>query len=349
MILFVSQWYPSDNNEFYAPFIKEHLLSMAEEKPVKAITGNLTEEKKIRVDISDNIENVRIPLNPNSNFIYNILKFNILCICQIFNIRNEKFDLVVFNVFTSVLSAIVCRMMIKSRTVFIEHWSFWVRRKIRWLSLLLFFFDEVFVVSKNVKESFSRKIRQKTKVIENVVDDNIFNFTSTVGNDFIFIGRLENIKRIDRIINAFYLSEEKDSNLIIIGSGSERDNLMNLVSELRLDDRVEFLGSLEKRDIASRLKNARGLLLFSETENKPCVICESHYVGLPVLSNGIGGVTDMVDKTNGFLVMNDSVESYACALKKFQYIDFDRESIRRKAKIKYSRKSFREFLINGTN
>ena len=39
----------------------------------------------------------------------------------------------------------------------------------------------------------------------------------------------------------------------------------------------------------------------SSSENAPCVIAEAHCSGLPVLSSNVGGISNMIDETNGIL------------------------------------------------
>ncbi len=60
------------------------------------------------------------------------------------------------------------------------------------------------------------------------------------------VSRLVNWKRLDRIINSlpFMLEENKNITLIIVGDGREKENLIDLVKKLQLDDNVKFVGSV---------------------------------------------------------------------------------------------------------
>tara|TARA_B100000963_G_C22640075_1_gene679938 strand:- start:11206 stop:13578 length:2373 start_codon:yes stop_codon:yes gene_type:complete len=58
------------------------------------------------------------------------------------------------------------------------------------------------------------------------------------------INRLDKRKRIDLLIRTFYKLQKvnKDIVLIIIGTGEEKDNLLNLVDDLKLNNKVFFTG-----------------------------------------------------------------------------------------------------------
>lgn len=349
MLLFISQWFPSDENNIYAPFIQEHLNALSGSDYVVAITGNLTFETVVAEEWAEKCVNYRVPLSPNDNFIYNIVKFNFYCLYLLLFKCNTKFETVFVNVFTSIFVAYFCKIRYRTRLVFIEHWSFWVRKRVKFLSLFLAVFDKVYVVSENVRNSFHHRISTNVKIIENVVDSEVFDFLSSYDESLLFVGRLESIKRVDFILRAFALSNLNKFKLNIIGDGSKRQSLEDLAAALNISDRVVFHGALPKNEIAEQMKKSAALLLFSETENKPCVICEAHSVGLPVFSNSVGGVPEMTDPSNAILVENCSISDYANKLGLLESRSFDRGFIRQKALERYSYKAFRDEVMYDSN
>ena len=52
-------------------------------------------------------------------------------------------------------------------------------------------------------------------------------------NNFITIGRLDKGKRVDEIITSFVKCNKMHSQLFVIGSGKEEDNLKKLISDLK--------------------------------------------------------------------------------------------------------------------
>ena len=61
---------------------------------------------------------------------------------------------------------------------------------------------------------------------------------------FLAVGRLEHERNFDRLIRAFHIYAKKspDTNLVILGNGSLRSELLGLVLSLNLDDRVLLPG-----------------------------------------------------------------------------------------------------------
>lgn len=71
----------------------------------------------------------------------------------------------------------------------------------------------------------------------------------------VFIGRLNNVKRIDRLIKAQQILKEKNGapffNLLVIGDGEEKETLINLSKELEIESNVVFLGAVYDEEINS--------------------------------------------------------------------------------------------------
>jgi glycosyltransferase involved in cell wall biosynthesis len=131
---------------------------------------------------------------------------------------------------------------------------------------------------------------------------------------FVFVGRLTEQKALPVALAA--LAEVEGARLILIGDGPERASLERLVLELRLGDRVRFLGSLPREDALRYLAGARAAVLSSAWENLPHAAVEALAVGTPVVSTSVGGVPEVVhDGENGLLVPLNDVAALAGALR----------------------------------
>lgn len=124
--------------------------------------------------------------------------------------------------------------------------------------------------------------------------------------NFIYVGRLSREKNLKTLINAFYnlkAKEEKakDWGLIIVGDGHQRDELQDLVNNLKLTD-VYFVGGKSWKEVPEYYALADVFILPSISEPWGLVVNEAMICGLPVIvSKRTGAYFDLVkEKINGF-------------------------------------------------
>ena len=101
----------------------------------------------------------------------------------------------------------------------------------------------------------------------------------------ITAGMLEPWKRQDDIIKAFNLIKNKiDANLIILGDGSQKENLKKLIEILNLKDSVFLVGNV--KNPLKYFYNSDVFVLASSVEGLPNVLVESMMCGCtPVSTN----------------------------------------------------------------
>ena len=135
------------------------------------------------------------------------------------------------------------------------------------------------------------------------------------------VARLEKVKGINYLIEAGKLlsSESLISNskflILIIGDGSERKNLENLVKKLNLEDRVKFLGQIPNEEILEYLVAADCFVLPSLKEGFGIVILEAMAAGVPIIGTKIGGILDIIDdQKTGILVEPKNPQEIAGAI-----------------------------------
>lgn len=118
----------------------------------------------------------------------------------------------------------------------------------------------------------------------------------------IHVGRFAKQKNHKGLIEAFKIFHERieNSQLCLIGNGEEIDNIKEMVSELHLQDCVEFCGN--QTDVYSYLNKADTFILPSLYEGIPLTIIEAMGTGLPIIATRVGGIPDLiVDGENGLL------------------------------------------------
>lgn len=123
---------------------------------------------------------------------------------------------------------------------------------------------------------------------------------------FIFAGRLESMKNVDRLITIYSKLPENIRNkhpFYIAGYGTEEENLKKQVEKMCLDGQVIFLGKIENKDMMLTDSDKRVMLMASSTEGMPTAIAEAFSVGLPVVSTAVGDIPSVVEHgKNGYLL-----------------------------------------------
>ena len=121
----------------------------------------------------------------------------------------------------------------------------------------------------------------------------------------LFMGRLNNIKGPDLLLEAFgQLKEEtKDYQLVFVGSDEGMlDLLIRLASQHRIDDRVHFLGYIGGKDKYQAYYAADLLVIPSRREAMSIVVLEAGAVGTPVLLTEECGFSEITDIGGGRVV-----------------------------------------------
>jgi len=125
----------------------------------------------------------------------------------------------------------------------------------------------------------------------------------------ISIGRLAKEKNWETLLHAVakVYQEYPDLRLVLIGDGSEKDQLQSLATELGITERVTFTGELPFSEVTAYLKAADIFGFASVTETQGLVTMEAMAAGLPVVAVDASGTRDIVDNgEQGFLVRNDA-------------------------------------------
>ena len=147
------------------------------------------------------------------------------------------------------------------------------------------------------------------------------------GPTLAFAGRLTAQKSLGVALEA--VAANDGVVLLIAGEGDERAPLERRVEELRLDDRVRFLGAQPRDRVLELFRAADASILSSSWENFPHTVVEALAVGTPVLATATGGVAEVVrDGENGLLVPSGDAAALADAVRRFFGDEALRERLR---------------------
>jgi glycosyltransferase involved in cell wall biosynthesis len=126
------------------------------------------------------------------------------------------------------------------------------------------------------------------------------------------VGRLEPVKRLDRLISAAAKLRPRFPSLrvLIAGDGASRPDLERLARDLSLGDAVEFAGWRD--DVANFHRELGVFCVPSEHEGFGLAALEAMASGLPVVASRVGGLPELVeDGRTGFLVPAGDVDALA--------------------------------------
>lgn len=129
--------------------------------------------------------------------------------------------------------------------------------------------------------------------------------------EIITVSRLVPKNGIDILVEAFSILVNKfkikNLNLTIIGSGEEKEFLINLTKKLALGSKVKFLGKIPNEEILDYLVKADVFVRPSRSEGLGNAFLEAMAVGIPIIGTPVGGIPDfLIDRETGlFSKIND--------------------------------------------
>lgn len=126
---------------------------------------------------------------------------------------------------------------------------------------------------------------------------------------FCTVSRLEMEKNITFLIDALKVLKERNNDsfkFLIIGEGTQRNNLQERVTALGLEEEVVFLGNVPNEKLTSYYNACDMFLFASTTETQGIVVLEAMAAGLPVIAVNATGVRDVVvNGVNGYMTEED--------------------------------------------
>jgi L-malate glycosyltransferase len=183
--------------------------------------------------------------------------------------------------------------------------------------------DGVTAVSRFLKEKTltNYNVHKEIEVIPNFVDTQLFtrmdkpdvrNTVAPLGEKvLIHISNFRLVKRVTDVIRIFDLVQKKiPSKLLLVGDGPDRSSCENLSRELKLGDRVMFLG--KQAELVELLSASDLFLMPSQSESFGLSALEAMSCGVPVISSSVGGLPELnVHGETGYIAEIGDVERMA--------------------------------------
>lgn len=133
---------------------------------------------------------------------------------------------------------------------------------------------------------------------------------------FIFsVSRLQRIKRLDLLIEAFRLVKNKAIRAVIIGQGPERDVLRTRIREYGLDGRIALLGAADEAAVVDHYARCRAVFFCPFNEDYGFVTPEAFASGKAVLTSlDSGGPAEIVRNGETGYVVEPAPEAVAAKI-----------------------------------
>jgi len=133
----------------------------------------------------------------------------------------------------------------------------------------------------------------------------------------IYTGRISPEKNLPFLLRSFAGTARAYDHvcMLLVGGGSELDNLKDRVKHMGLAERVRFTGMRPYEELPGYLAMADAFVTASVTEVHPLSVIEALASGLPVLGIQSPGVGDTVeDGVTGFIVPEEDLAAFTAKM-----------------------------------
>jgi glycosyltransferase involved in cell wall biosynthesis len=165
-------------------------------------------------------------------------------------------------------------------------------------------------------------------------------------DEILFVGRLESVKGLYYLLNAFKIVFSKNNMAVLrlVGEGTTKKKLIEYAEKLQVADNVFFENY--QTDLIPFYKNAKVTALSSLYEGFPNVLIESISCGTPVVAFDCnsGPSEIIIDGVNGFLARYKDVPHLAELLLKTLDYPWDIEKIKKTADKFYTDKIVDKYI-----
>ena len=246
--------------------------------------------------------------------------------------------------------AIEAKKMWNCPCVGTEHWSYLgyndIPPHVRYYAERVYHGLDVLVsVSSSLKKNIFRQFGVDSIIIPNMLNVSNFNIDISCSLDkneqrfsFVSVGALVHGKCFDLLLKAFSKLSFENKHLNIVGDGPNRQDLIDLVRKLGIENSVEFSGKLSRDQLSLKLAKANVFVLPSVSETFGVVYIEAMATGLPVIATKCGGPEDFVENFNGLLIDKNDEKQLIDAMEYIysHYHDYDSRVISEFAVNKFS-------------
>lgn len=168
-------------------------------------------------------------------------------------------------------------------------------------------YEKVFCRSKKIYEIVKQfdLNNLSNEIISSGVPETEYTYRKEFSNRkrILYVGKLIKRKNLDILINSLHNLENYNWKLTIVGKGKMRNKYYKLVKKYKLENNVDFIEQLDRKDVFNLMQNSDIFCMPSQNETLGLVYLEAMSKGCITIgtqNEGIDGI--IVDHKNGFLV-----------------------------------------------
>lgn len=176
--------------------------------------------------------------------------------------------------------------------------------------------DYLFALTEGLKKDYTEFLKNnkhtKIVVVPNMLPNTNHPIASLDNKNIISIGRLDEGKCINELIEIFSKIDNKNSKLYIIGDGEEKEKLQQQIKNLHLENKIIMTGYLSKNEQEKYLLDSCLYAMTSISEGLPMVLLEAMDYGIPCIAYRTEtGISDIIeDNKNGFIIDSRNKDFY---------------------------------------
>ena len=363
-VLVIPSWFPSKDNKFNGDFNERITIALSRigHQVVVYIVGDINISKFfIENQVSENTTTIigyypksKLPFFGKFINFYRYIYFNLRVINKEINNRGLPKYIHTYVFFPAGLISLYFKNRYQLKSILTEHWTAFYNFSNRSLNndsfifkvvykIILKSFDLILPVAKALQIEMERWTQSVNyEVIPNVVDTRLFNLNGIKkfkNFTFLHVSTLFYQKNPELLLASFeeILKSYPNLKLNVIGK-AKKPLLLQINNSSALRNSVTLLGEMKYELVALEMKKSHALIMCSRFENLPCVILEALCCGLPVLSTDVGGISEVINRSNGILFTSEDKEKTIKAMDEIitNFENYDAKSISGFASKKYS-------------
>ena len=147
----------------------------------------------------------------------------------------------------------------------------------------------------------------------------------------LFVGRLIKYKGLEKLLNIIAKFNNPSIHLFVLGDGHDKEYLMNYSKNIGINNFVEFLGYIQKKDMPFYYSLSDYFIFPTFLDPWGLVVNEALACGVPVLSSIYAGATyDLIKEgINGFAFDPKDEDGFLIKMKRIINYKFDKRDIQK--------------------